>query len=41
MIDHVNIRLHVTAEDSCTAYVPASYAADMVHFWEVAASSPD
>lgn len=33
VIDHVNIRLHVTTEDSCTAYVPASYAADMLDFW--------
>lgn len=41
VIDHVNVRLLVTAEDSCLAYVPASYAADMIHFWQVAATSLD
>ena len=37
VIDHVGVRLHVTAEDSCTAYVPASYAHDMIDFWQIAA----
>ena len=33
LIDHVNVRLWVESEDACTAYVPLSYAADMIHFW--------
>lgn len=41
VIDQVNVRLLVTAEDSCLTFVPASYAADMVHFWQVAATSLD
>lgn len=41
VIDHVNVRLLVTAEDTCLAYVPASYATDMIHFWQVAAQALD
>ena len=37
IIDHVNVRLHVESADACIVYVPASYAADMVHFWTTAA----
>lgn len=40
VIDHVAVRLHVTAADSCTAYVPASHAHDMIDFWQIAASVP-
>jgi heterotetrameric sarcosine oxidase gamma subunit len=36
IIDHVNVRLHVVADDACIAYVPASYSADLLHFWNVA-----
>ena len=36
LIDHVNVRLWVESEDACLAYVPLSYAADMVHFWQMA-----
>ncbi len=39
MIDHVNVRLLVESEDACLAYVPLSYAHDMVHFWQVAATT--
>lgn len=39
VIDHVNVRLLVESEDACLAYVPLSYAHDMVHFWTVAAGS--
>ena len=39
MIDHVNIRLLVESDDACLAYVPLSYARDMIHFWTVAAKS--
>lgn len=39
LTDHVNLRLHVENDDACIAYVPLSYAADMVHFWETAAPS--
>ena len=39
IIDHVNLRLHVETADACIAYVPLSYAADMVHFWETSAQT--
>ena len=39
LIDHVNVRLLVESDDSCLAYVPLSYAHDMVHFWQVAATT--
>jgi hypothetical protein len=31
--------LHVVNDDVCDAYVPASYSAGLVHFWEAAAES--
>ena len=37
IIDQVNVRLNVESADSCIAYVPLSYAADMIHFWNTAA----
>ncbi|MFM2410397.1 MAG: Sarcosine oxidase, gamma subunit family [Pseudomonadota bacterium] len=40
IIDHVNVRLHVSGESKCTAYVPASYVADMIDFWKTAAAGP-
>ena len=39
LVDHVNLRLHVMSDDVCIAYVPQSYAADMIHFWETAATT--
>ncbi len=36
IIDHVAVRLWVESEDACLAYVPASYAAGLMHFWETA-----
>jgi heterotetrameric sarcosine oxidase gamma subunit len=39
IIDHVAVRLHVVRDDACDAYVPLSYSAGLVHFWEVAARS--
>jgi sarcosine oxidase gamma subunit len=39
VIDHVNVRLLVESDDACLAYVPLSYARDMIHFWTVAAKS--
>ena len=39
LIDHVNVRLLVESDDACLAYVPLSYAHDMIHFWTVAAES--
>ena len=39
LIDHVNVRLYVESLDACLAYVPLSYARDMIHFWTVAAKS--
>ncbi len=41
VIDHVAVRLLVTSVDACTVYVPASYAADMIHFWESAVLALD
>lgn len=40
VIDHVNVRLLVTGEESCLAYVPRSFAAAMIEFWELAARAP-
>lgn len=34
LIEHVQVRLHVVAEAVCEAYVPASHAEDLLHFWE-------
>ena len=39
LIDHVGVRLYVESDDACLAYVPLSYAQDMVHFWSLAAKS--
>ncbi len=39
LIDHVNVRLLVESEAACRAYVPLSYAHDMIHFWQVAAKT--
>ena len=36
IIDHVNVRLHVTDETQCIAYVPSSYAHDLIEFWNAA-----
>jgi heterotetrameric sarcosine oxidase gamma subunit len=41
VIDHVAVRLLVTREDACLVYVPASYAADLIDFWECAAQALD
>ncbi len=41
LIDHVNVRLYVVSEDACLAYVPASFAADLIAFWESAAGALD
>jgi heterotetrameric sarcosine oxidase gamma subunit len=41
VIDHVAVRLLVTREDACLAYVPASYAVDLIQFWESAAAALD
>ena len=39
IIDHVNVRLHVLSDDSCLAYVPLSFSAGLVHFWQQAAEN--
>ncbi|MFM9852854.1 MAG: sarcosine oxidase subunit gamma [Sphingomonadaceae bacterium] len=38
IIDHVGVRLHVVSDDACDTYVPASFAAGLIHFWEAAIS---
>jgi heterotetrameric sarcosine oxidase gamma subunit len=39
IIDHVAVRLHVASHDTCDAYVPASYSAGLLHFWEQSAGN--
>jgi heterotetrameric sarcosine oxidase gamma subunit len=39
IIDHVNVHLYVLSEDSCLAYVPLSYSAGLIHFWEEASKT--
>jgi heterotetrameric sarcosine oxidase gamma subunit len=39
IIEHVAVRLYVVSDDVCDVYVPASYSAGLLHFWEVAAGS--
>ncbi len=39
IIDHVAVRLHVVSDNICDAYVPLSFSAGLVHFWEAAAGS--
>lgn len=36
VIDHVGVRLYVESESACIAYVPASFAESLHHFWEEA-----
>jgi heterotetrameric sarcosine oxidase gamma subunit len=39
IIDHIAVRLHVVSDDTCDVYVPASFSAELVHFWELAAGT--
>jgi heterotetrameric sarcosine oxidase gamma subunit len=39
IIDHVAVRLHVVRNDACDAYLPASFGAGLVHFWQQAAGT--
>ncbi len=39
IVDQVNVRLHVVSAEVCDAYVPLSYAADMIHFWKTSAKT--
>jgi heterotetrameric sarcosine oxidase gamma subunit len=39
IIDHVAVRLHVVSDDACDAYVPLSFSAALLHFWQEAATS--
>ena len=41
IIDHIPVRLHVVNDDACDVYVPASFAAGLVHFWNLAAGLGD
>lgn len=34
VIDHVGVRLWAESDDACVAYVPASYAQSLHHFWD-------
>ena len=33
LIEHVTVTLCVESDDACLAYVPASHADDLLHFW--------
>lgn len=37
LIEHVTVTLRVENESACLAYVPASHAADLLHFWQISA----
>ena len=37
LIEHVTVTLRVESADACLAYVPASHAADLLHFWQISA----
>ena len=37
LIEHVTVTLRVESEQACIAYVPASHAADLLHFWQISA----
>ena len=39
IIDHVAVRLHVVSDLACDAYVPASFSAGLIHFWQQAAAT--
>ena len=36
IIDNVAVRLHVVRDDACDVYVPVSFSAGLIHFWEQA-----
>ena len=37
LIEHVTMTLRVESEAACLAYVPASHAEDLLHFWNISA----
>jgi len=37
LIEHVSVTLRVESDAACLAYVPASHAEDLLHFWRQAA----
>lgn len=37
LIEHVSVTLRVESDAACLAYVPASHAEDLLHFWKQAA----
>ncbi len=39
VIDHVNVRLYVRSFYVCDAYVPLSFSAALLHFWQEAATT--
>lgn len=38
-IEHVAVRLHVVDDETCDAYVPSSFSAGLIHFWEEASKT--
>lgn len=39
LIEHVTVTLRVESPDACLAYIPASHAADLLHFWQISAGA--
>lgn len=39
LIDHVAVRLHVVNDETCDAYVPASFSGGLMHFWREASKT--
>lgn len=39
LIEHVTVTLRVIDADACLAYVPASHAEDLLHFWRISATT--
>ena len=37
LVEHVTVTLRVESDAACLAYVPASHAADLLHFWHISA----
>ena len=37
LIEHVTVTLRVESDTACLAYIPASHAADLRHFWQISA----
>ena len=41
IINHMNVRLHVVSAELCDAYVPRSFSAALIEFWQKAIDADD